>query len=134
MTMPTTTADVPTALFDFADALALFSSELLRYRIRNKVSLADADRQALEAQEGRIDAATAQVRADGIAALGFLVQEQVAEVAAATDDAQAFLRRIKRADKALSAVAAVLGLGQAVLARSPKQVVDAAKALKTAMA
>jgi hypothetical protein len=61
------------------------------------------------------------------------VQAQIAEVAEATDSAQAFLRRIKRADKALSAIAAVLGLGLAVLERSPKKVADAVKAVKTAL-
>ncbi len=128
------TTDAPTALFDFADELALFSAELLRFRIRNKANLSDADRQSLEAQEGQVDAATADVRAAGITALGFLVQDQVAEMAAATDGAQAFLRRIKRAEKALAAVAAVLALGKAVLDRSPKEVVDAVKGLKASTA
>jgi ABC-type transporter Mla subunit MlaD len=123
-----------TALFDFADELALFSAEVLRYRIRNKATLSDADRQSLEKLEGDIDADTAKVRAEGIAALGFLVKDQIAEVAAATDSAQSFLRRIKRADRALGAVSAMLGLGVAVLAHSPKQVVDALKALKDATA
>jgi hypothetical protein len=124
----------PDALFDFADQLALISFEVLRYRIRNKANLSDEDRQSLESLEGQIDADTAKVRADGIAALGFLVGDAIAEVATATADAQSFLRRIKRADRALGAIAAVLGLGVAVLARSPKQVADAVKSLKEATA
>jgi hypothetical protein len=127
------TTDAPAALFDFADQLALFSNEVLRYRIRNKATLSDEDRQSLESLEIQVDGAMAQVRADGITALGFLVQAQIAEVTAATDSAQAFLRRIRRADKALAAIAGVLGLGLAVLERSPKKIADAAKALKAAL-
>jgi hypothetical protein len=127
------TTDAPTALFDFADELALFSAEVLRYRMRNKASLSDTDRQSLEGLEIQLDGATAQVRAAGITALGFLVQAQIAEVAAATDSAQTFLRRIKRADKALSAIAGVMGLGLAVLERSPKKIADAVKTLKSTL-
>jgi hypothetical protein len=128
------TPEAPTALLDIADELALFSSEVLRFRIRNKATLGDAERQSLEDLEIRIDGVTAKVRADGIAALGFLLQNQITEVADATSSAQSFLRRIKRVDKALAAVTAVLGLGLAVLDRSPKAIADAAKSLKSSLA
>jgi hypothetical protein len=128
------TRDAPTALLDFADGLALFSTEVLRFRIRNKATLGDAERQSLEDLEIQIDSATAKVRADGIAALGFLLLNQIAEVADATASAQSFLRRIKRVDKALAAVTAVLGLGLAVLDRSPKAIAEAAQSLKSSLA
>jgi hypothetical protein len=127
------TADAPTALLDFADELALFSTEVLRFRIRNKATLGDAERQSLEDLEIRIDGATAKVRADGITALGFLLQNQITEVAGAAASAQSFLRRIKRVDKALAAVTAVLGLGLAVLDRSPKAIAEAARSLKSSL-
>jgi hypothetical protein len=127
-------ANPPATLFDFADELALFSTEVLRYRIRNKATLSDAERVSLEDLEIRIDGATAKLRADGITALGFLLQSQITEVGDATASAQSFLRRIKRADKALSAVTAVLGLGLAILDRRPKTIADAAQSLRTTLA
>ena len=120
-------------LFDFADQLALVSSELLRYRIRNKTKLAAVQITQLEDLEIQLDRATADVRAAGVATLGQLAEEDRREVETATREAEAFLRKIRRVEKVFAVATAVLNLSLAVVAMNPKDILTAAKGVKTSL-
>jgi hypothetical protein len=100
--------------FDFADQLALISSAVLRYRMRNKARLKPDEMERLEDLEIRLDKATARVRANGIAELGELTKKARTEVESATKDAEAFIKRIKKVERVVGVVTAVLGLGLAI--------------------
>ena len=117
-------------LFDFADALALFSGDVLRYRLKNKATLSLDDRGELEDLEMKLDVQTAQVRAEGIAALGEMTDDDRVEVAGATQDARDFLKRIKKAEKAIAIAAAVLGLAGAIAGRNWKDAGDDARQIR----
>lgn len=128
-TPPATTAD-PAAFFDAADQMALVSSEVLRFRIRNRPRLGAAEKSQLEAVEMQLDDATAQLRAQGIEALGALTQAAREEVEGATREAEALLRRIRKTERALQIATGVLGVAVAALARQPSQVAAALKGLQ----
>jgi hypothetical protein len=118
------------ALFDFADQLALVSSEVLRFRIKNKASLNQQEKEQLETVEIELDRATANVRAQGIAALGAMTQAARLEVEAATRDAESLLRRIKKIERALDIATSVLGVALAAIAGQPQGILVALKGLK----
>ena len=122
-----TNLDSVTEVFDFADQLALCSSELLRFRLRNRATLSPQEGVQLEALEGQLDDATARVRAAGIARLGTLTARARAEVAQASREAEAFLKRIKRFERVLGMATAVLSLGLAVVGGNPRSVAAAVK-------
>lgn len=128
--MATTNAS---AFFDFADQIALVSSEVLRYRIKIRLSLTDEQKANLEDAEIKLDKATARVRAEGIAALGHLSKAVREEVEAATKSAEAVLRRIKKVERALQVATSVLGLALAVTTGQPKDIVAAVNVLKDAV-
>ncbi|WP_442777260.1 hypothetical protein, partial [Sphaerotilus montanus] len=107
-TPPATTAD-PAAFFDAADQMALVSSEVLRFRIRNRPRLGAAEKSQLEAVEMQLDDATAQLRAQGIEALSALTQAAREEVEGATREAEAQLRRIRKTERASQIATGVLG-------------------------
>jgi uncharacterized protein YjbJ (UPF0337 family) len=124
--------DAAVATFDFADQLALISSELLRFRIRNKARLSAQERKDLEKFEMDLDKATAKVRAAGIAELGNLTENARTEIQGATEKAEAFLKRIRKIEKVIGVITAVLGLVLAISTGAPRGVLDAAKAVKNA--
>lgn len=121
----------PTALFDFADELALVSSEVMRFRLKNKATLSQEEKDHLEGVEIKLDEATAQVRADGIEALGELKKSARLEVQSATQDAQSLLRRIKKVERAVDIASSVLGLALAAIAGPPAGVLAALKTVKS---
>lgn len=121
------------ALFDFADQIALVSSEVLRYRIKNRPILTEQQKSDLENVEIKLDKATARVRAQGIAALGNLTKAAREEVEAVTQAAEAVLRRIKKVERALQVATSVLGLALAAIAGQPQAIVAAAKGVKEAV-
>jgi hypothetical protein len=121
------------ALFDFADQIALVSSEVLRYRIKNRPILTDEQKASLEDAEIDLDKATARVRAKGIAALGNLTKDAREEVEAATKAAEAVLRRIKKVERALQVATSVLSLALAAIAGQPQAIIAAAKGVKDAV-
>jgi len=124
--------DAAVATFDFADQLALISSELLRFRMRNKARLSSQERKNLEDLEMNLDKATAKVRAAGIAELGSLTEDARTEIEGATKKAEAFLKRIRKIEKAIGVITAVLGLVLAISTGTPRGILDAAKAVKNA--
>lgn len=130
---PTTAPADPAAFFDVADQMALVSSEVLRFRIRNRPRLGAAEKNQLEAVEMQLDDATAQLRAQGIEALGALTQAAREEVEGATREAEALLRRIRKTERALQIATGVLGVAVAALARQPSQVAAALKGLQHAL-
>jgi ferritin-like metal-binding protein YciE len=121
------------ALFDFADQIALVSCEVLRYRIKNRPILTDEQKANLENIEIRLDQATARVRADAIAALVAQTEPVREEVESATMAAGAVLRRIKKVERALQVATSVLGLALAAIAGQPKDILAAAKGVKDAV-
>jgi hypothetical protein len=124
----------PDTLFDFADQLALVSSEVLRFRIRNKAALGPDEKAALEDLEMQLDQATASVRAQGIAALGAVTEADRLEIEAATEQAEALLRRIRKAERALEIAKSVLGLALAAIDGQPKGILVALKTVKDTVA
>ena len=128
--MPATDA---TTLFDFADQIALISTEVLRFRLRNRPRLSDVDKLQLEAAEMRLDELTAQLRALGVEALGACTQAAQAEVEAATRDAEGLLRRIKRIERALQVAASVVDLAVAAVTRQPTQIGVALRGVRSAL-
>lgn len=128
--MPDTSAD---SLFDLADQTALISSELLRFRLKQRASLSAHDRARLEAAEVALDQACAQMRAQGIAALARQTQASRDEVAATTQAAEAQLRRLKKIERVLAIAASALGLAQAAMTGKTKDITQALKQLKTAI-
>ena len=123
----------PSALFDFADQIALVSGEVLRYRIKNRPILTDEQKANLEDAEIKLDKATARVRAQGIAALGDLTKAAREEVESATKAAEAVLRRIKKVERALQVATSVLGLALAAISGQPQAIFAAAKGVKDAV-
>ena len=119
----------PNALFDFADELALVSSDLLRYRIKNKPDLSPAEQGKLEDLEISLDKATNKVRALGITALGMITDAARKDLEDANDEAAALLRRIKKAERALDIATSVLGVALAAIAGQPAGIVTAIKGL-----
>lgn len=128
--MPTANSS---ALFDFADQIALVSGEVLRYRIRNKQTLTDEQKSDLEDVEIELDKATARVRAKGIAALGDQTKAARAKVEDATEAAEAVLRRIRKVERALQVATSVLGLARAAIAGQPQAILTAANGVKDAV-
>jgi len=124
----------PSALFDFADQLALVSSEVLKFRIKNKTILSQEEKSRLEDIEIKLDKATAEVRAKGIASLGAVTENARIEVEAATKNAEALLRRIKRIERALSIATSVLNLALAAIAGQPQAILTALNTVKDAVA
>jgi hypothetical protein len=129
--MPTSRS-APGDAFDLADQLGLISSEVLRFRIRNKAALDDDEKAQLEDLEMRLDKATAKVRAAGIAALGSVTAQARGEVQSATERAESLLRRIKRVQRALGIATAVLSLAVAAAAGQPQAILAALKGVKEA--
>ena len=119
----------PDALFDFADELALVSSDLLRFRIKNKPNLDPDEQGRLEDLEIDLDKATNKVRAQGITALGMITDAARKDLQGATDEAAALLRRIKKFERALDIATGVLGVALAAIAGQPKGIVTAIKDL-----
>lgn len=128
--MPATDA---TTLFDLADQVALISTEVLRFRLRNRPRLSDTEKEQLEAAEMRLDELTAQLRALGVDALGKCTQAAQAEVEAATRDAEGQLRRIKRIERALQVAGSVVDLAAAAVTRQPKQIGVALRGVRSAL-
>lgn len=123
----------PSVLFDFADQLALISSEVLRFRIKNKLTLSQEEKSQLEDIEIKLDKATAKVRAQGIASLGMVTTNARIEVETATKDAEALLRRIKRIERALDIATSVLNLALAAIAGQPQAILTALNTVKDAV-
>lgn len=121
------------ALFDFADQIALVSGEVLRYRIKNRPTLTDEQKSDLEKVEINLDKATARVRAEGIAALGNQTKTVRKKVEAATITAEAALRRIKKVERALQVATSVLGLALAAIAGQPQAILAAVKGVNDAV-
>lgn len=119
-------------LFDLADQVGLFSSTILSYRIRNKSKLTDPEIIKLEDAEQELDKLTARLRAEGVQKLAELTDEARQEVLTATDKADKFLRRLKKVEKIIGVVTAILELGLAVISKKPVDIFKAAKALKGA--
>lgn len=132
-TTTTTLTPTPAAFFDVADQMARVSSEVLRFRIRNRPRLSAAEKSQLEAVEMQLDDTIAQLRAQGIEALGALTQAAREEVEGATREAEALLRRIRKTERALQIATGVLGVAVAALARQPSQVATALKGLQHAL-
>lgn len=128
--MPDASAD---QLFDLADQIALISSELLRFRLRQRASLSATDRTRLEAAEVALDQACAQMRAQGITALARQSKAARDEVASTAQAAEAQLRRLKKIERVLEIAASALGLAQAAMAGKPKDITQALGQLKTAI-
>lgn len=129
------TLDNASAAFDLADQLALVSSEVLRFRIKNKARLTPKDREDLEKLEMALDQATAKARAAGIAALGALTAAARTEVQEATAQAEAFLKKIKDVEKAVAIATAVVGLALAITSGAgPAAILKAVKGVKSAAA
>ncbi|MBA3007819.1 MAG: hypothetical protein KKB91_10015 [Proteobacteria bacterium] len=124
----------PSALFDFADQLALISSEVLRFRIKNKAILSQDEKSRLEDIEIELDKVTAKVRAKGIASLGSVTATKRIEVETATKDAEALLRRIKRIERALDIATSVLNLAIAAIAGQPQGILTALNTVKDVVA
>ena len=122
------------AQFDFADQLALISSEILRFRIKNKATLSSDEKSRLEDVEVKLDKATAKVRANGIASLGAVTAPKRLEVETATKDAEALLRRIKNIARALDIATSVLNLAIAAMAGQPQGILTALNTVKNAVA
>ena len=127
-----TTAN-PSALFDFADQLTLISSEVLKFRIKNKTTLSQKEKSRLEDIEIKLDKATAKVRAQGIASLGAVTATNRTEIEAATKDAEAILRRIKKIERALNIATSVLNLALAAIAGQPRAIITALNTVKDAI-
>lgn len=128
------TLDNASAVFDFADQLALISSEVLRFRIKNKPRLTPTEREDLEKLEIELDQATARVRAAGIAALGTLTATARTEVQEATAQAEAFLKKVKAVEKAVGIATAVVGLALAITSGNAAAILKAARGVKSAAA
>jgi t-SNARE complex subunit (syntaxin) len=128
------TTENPSALFDFADQLALISSEVLRFRIKNKATLSTGEKSQLEDIEIELDKVTNKVRAQGIASLGTITAPQRLEVETATKDAEALLRRIKKIERALDIATSVLNLAIAAMAGQPQGILTALNTVKDAVA
>ncbi len=127
------TLNAATAEFDFADQIALISSELLRFRMKNKLRLSLGERTNLEKLEMNLDKATAKVRAKGIAALGSLTKKARSEVEEATKEAEIFLKKIKTIEKVIDVITSILSLGLAITSGgTPLAILNAAKAVKIA--
>lgn len=122
--------DAAVNLFDLADQVGLYSSTILSYRIRNKSRLTDPEIIQLEDAEQELDKLTARLRAEGVQKLAELTDESRQEVLAATDKADKFLRRLKKVEKIIGVVTAILDLGLAVISKKPVDIFRAAKALK----
>lgn len=127
------TVNPATSAFDFADQLALMSSQLLRYRIKNQKKLDPAERADLLELELQLDKATAEVRAAGIAELGVFAAGARSEIVTATEQADVFLKRIRKVEKVIGVLTAIVGLGLAVVGRNPGEILAAAKAVKDAV-
>ena len=127
------TLNAATAEFDFADQIALISSELLRYRMKNKLRLSLGERTNLEKLEMNLDKATAKVRSKGIAALGSLTKKARSEVEEASKEAEIFLKKIKTIEKVIDVITSILSLGLAITSGgTPLAILNAAKAVKIA--
>ena len=125
--MATTTPDTS---FDLADQISLISSEVLKFRIKNRPTLSDKDKSDLEDLEVQLDQSTAQLRAAGIAALSAVTKPAQQDIEAATKEAEALLRRIKRTERAVSIATSVLNLALAISAGQPQGIVSAIKDVK----
>jgi hypothetical protein len=123
----------PSAFFDFADQIALVSGALLKYRIKNRPNLTSQQKGDLEDAEIELDKATAQVRAQGIAALGVLTEAARGKVEKATKDAEGVLRRIKKVERALQVATSILGLALAAIAGQPQGILAAVKGVTDAV-
>ena len=124
----------PSVLFDFADQIALISSETLRFRLKNKSTLSKDEKSELEDIEIKLDMATAEVRAKGIESLGTVAKNALIEVKAATKNAEALLRRIKKTERALRIATSVLNLALAAIAGQPQAILIALSTVKDAIA
>ncbi|MFP5465524.1 MAG: hypothetical protein ACLGHR_12240 [Gammaproteobacteria bacterium] len=118
--------------FDLADQVAGVSSELLRFRVRHRATLSEADRRHLERAEIELDRLSARLRARGVTALTAGAGPARQQVQAATLAAQVLLRRIRRTERALQLAAAVVALGAAALAGKPDELLSAIRALQRA--
>lgn len=123
----------PSAIFDFADQLALISSEVLRFRIKNKLTLSQDKKSQLEDIEVELDKVTANVRAKGIASLGAVSAPQRLEIEAATKDAEALLRRIKKIERAIDIATSILNLAIATMDGQPEDILNALKTVNDAV-
>lgn len=127
------TLNAATAEFDFADQIALISSELLRFRMKSKTRLTPGERTNLEKLEMDLDKATAKVRSKGIAALGSLTKKARTEVEEASKEAEIFLKKIKKIEKVIDVITSILSLGLAITSGgTPLAILNAAKAVKIA--
>jgi hypothetical protein len=128
----TTNFDSANQAFDFADQLALISSEVLRFRLRNKAKLSSEERKRLEDIETELDEATAKVRAAGIAELGKLSKAAQTEIKDATSKAEGVLKKMKKIEGALKLATAVLNLALAAIGGNIEATLAAAKSLGVA--
>jgi len=119
------TKNTASDLFDFADEIALISSQILNYRIKNKPKLSEDAITTLEQLEGKLDVITGQVRARGIERLAQLTAQARKEVIDATAKAAGFLKKIKKIEKVVQMATALLGVGLAVIAGKPQGIVEA---------
>ena len=116
--------------FDFADRLALVSTQVLIFRLRNRATSTEEERQELERIEGELDRATAEARAKGIEEIAAAIQNDREEIEQACVDAEALLKRIRKAERAIGIALAVLGLAAAVTSNNPTAIVAATKNLQ----
>ncbi|NVM87817.1 hypothetical protein FHT32_001456 [Variovorax sp. SG517] len=128
-----TVLDPAEDLFDFADQLGLFSSRLLVYRIKNKSKLSESEREELLNLELQLDKATADVRAQGIEALGVFSADVQAEIVAATGQADEFLKKIRKVEKVVGVLTAFASLALAVIGRKPNEIIAAVNGVRTAI-
>lgn len=116
--------------YEVADQLALTSSEVLRFRLRNHANLSIEQKLALEKCEDQLDQLVVEFRNRGITLIGDEAAAAKAEILGATAKAQKFLDKLKKIQKGIQVIVAVVDLARAIISHDAKGVLNAAKAVR----
>lgn len=115
--------------YAIADSLAQASSLVLEWRIRQRPSLAPAERDLLEQYENHLDQMVTLFRAYGITLIAEGAEQARSDIEGVIVKAKAQLKRIADVKAAIGAAARLVDLGAAILSRDPFAIGEAAASL-----
>ncbi|CDG82804.1 hypothetical protein [Janthinobacterium agaricidamnosum] len=129
MAIPTHTVLDKEESYALANLLAQASSQILELRIRQHDKLTLQQRIDLEGYEDQLDHVASLLRAYGIVLIAEGAEAAMQGVSGAIEHARQTIMRIDHIKQAISAAAALVGLGTALLARDPQGILDAVQGL-----
>jgi hypothetical protein len=116
--------------FEIADSFAQMSGKVLDFRISKSTALKPKESSALEKAEDNLDHLVVLFRANGIQLLGSEAKDAIAELSSAIIIAKKKITKIAKIKKAIEIATSVVELAVAILAKDPKAILIAAKAVQ----